>query len=510
VFRLRCRRLFLPRVVQRVQRESQKRNTGHSRTFFFLEAGFGHFISKRKALPEDRGTIHPVGEATEDGTGDGLLRDFWVAVAFRWSGFGLVGLQCIVKGMTRMKTALLAALAILGSSCLFAQATAAPVPAKWLRDGKLFVEDLAFSIDTPNPDFKWTFARQPDVQGKKAVAFLVDASADSKFLVLVWDQAGGFGSSGETKQFIDGMRKTMKNWSVDDVKLEPSAFPLKDSMRLTMTLHSNADSSVTLHEYGYVISGSQHIYMLQVYSQESTEPPQFAHFAGSFTLLPSQKAGSDWTFYAFMGVMVLVVQVIPIWISVKAKPIGEKPYRWGTYVGIITGFVGASFVLTLWSASDIYGRESGVALCASAILCSVGILRRRKYGVIMFVTTYLLLMMSVPFMTAMRHESVSPQQQGQDLPVLVFLGLTIGYFVKRWRLMGKAAVHGIVITPLPVPPMPPPIPPTQLVERPLQREGTVAPTTPDLSAQLQRLGEMHSNGLLTDDEFRLAKARLIG
>jgi hypothetical protein len=346
-----------------------------------------------------------------------------------------------------MRVALLAAVAILAWSRLPAQTTATPVPAKWLRDGKLFVEELAFSIDTPNSDSKWTFAPQPDVQAKKAVAFLVDASADAKFLVLVWDQVGGFGSS-ETKQLIDGMRKTMKNWSVDDVKLEPSAFPLKDSMKLTMALHSNADSSVTLHEHGYIIFGSKHIYMLQVYSQDTTEPPQFSHFAGSFTLIPSQKAGSDWTFYVFMGVMVLVVQVIPIWISAKAKPIGYKSYRWGTYVGIMTGFVALPFVSLIWSASDIYGREVGVALSASAILSSVGILRRRKYGVIMFVVTYLLVMISIPFMTAMRNRPDSPQQQGQDLPVLIFLGLTFGYFVKRWRLMDTNA------------PMLPPVPPT--------------------------------------------------
>jgi hypothetical protein len=336
-----------------------------------------------------------------------------------------------------MKTALLVALAILGGPCLIAQTTTAPVPAKWLRDGKLFVEDLNFSIEAPNPDSKWTYSPQPDVQGKKATAFLVDASADSKFMALVWDQVGRF-SSTDTKQFIDGMRKTMpKDWSVDDAKFEPSAFPLKDSMKLTITLHSNANREVALYVYGYVIFGGNHIYLLQVYSQDATEPSQFSHFAGSFALLPSPKAGSDWMFYAFMAGMVLMVQVIPIWISVKAKPIGGKPYRWGTYVGIITGFVGASFVLALWSASDIYGREVGVALCASAILCSVGILRRRKYGVIMFGTTYVLLIIAAPFMTAMRHQSVSSQQQGQVFPVLVFLGLTIGYFVKRWRLMHR-------------------------------------------------------------------------
>jgi drug/metabolite transporter (DMT)-like permease len=159
-----------------------------------------------------------------------------------------------------------------------------------------------------------------------------------------------------------------------------------------------------------------------------------------------------------MAGIILVVQVIPIWISVKAKRIGGKPYRWGTYVGIITGLFGAVFASGRLSASDNYGREIRIALCVSAILCSVGILRRRKYGVVLFVITYLLLMMAVPFISAMRDEPLTPQQQGQSFPTLVFLGLTTGYFVKRWRLMGKPRN---AMMPPPAPPMTPPIPPSQ-------------------------------------------------
>ena len=37
-----------------------------------------------------------------------------------------------------------------------------------------------------------------------------------------------------------------------------------------------------------------------------------------------------------------------------------------------------------------------------------------------------------------------------------------------------------------------------------------APAADGLAAQLQRLGELHAAGTLTDDEFAAAKARLLG
>jgi uncharacterized membrane protein YeaQ/YmgE (transglycosylase-associated protein family) len=254
-----------------------------------------------------------------------------------------------------------------------------------------------------------------------------------------------------TKRFVDGVRESIpEGWVVDDVKLTPTVFPRKDSSKLTITMR--LPNNIILYAHGYIVVGAGRSYILQVYSPATTEPPEFTAFAGSLVLLPPPKGPNQWSFYAFVVGIILVVQVIPIWISMRAKPLIYRPYRWGTYVGIITGIIGAYWASMLFSASDIYGRETGIALCCSAVLCSVGILRRRKYGVIMFVTTYLLLIMAVPFMRAMRNEPLTPEQQGQSFPTLVFLGLTLGYFVKRWPLMGKA--HD-AMTPQPVPPLPP-------------------------------------------------------
>ena len=45
---------------------------------------------------------------------------------------------------------------------------------------------------------------------------------------------------------------------------------------------------------------------------------------------------------------------------------------------------------------------------------------------------------------------------------------------------------------------------------PAQPAPVVAPAADDLTAKLQQLGELHAQGILTDQEFSEAKAKLLG
>jgi hypothetical protein len=47
-------------------------------------------------------------------------------------------------------------------------------------------------------------------------------------------------------------------------------------------------------------------------------------------------------------------------------------------------------------------------------------------------------------------------------------------------------------------------------QRAQQQAAAAAPAADDLAAQIQRLGDLHAAGTLTDDEFAAAKARLLG
>jgi len=318
---------------------------------------------------------------------------------------------------------------------LFSQTTPEPVPSKWLHDGKLVVDDFNFTVDTPNPDAQWSYVRLPDIQGAKAAAFVVAPSTDKKLVIVVWDKTGSMGS-GSTKDFVDGMTKSMpKDWQIADAKIEPSAFPLKDSSKFTVTVH--LPNEQTLYAYGYLVTGGR-TYELLTFSPETTEPSEFHHFVGSFAFIKAPTAGNDFMFYALFVGFVLACQGILIWISVKAKPLAGQPYRWGTYVGIITGLAGASFLLiTLPPEIDVYAKGAGAVMGLCSIVCAVGILRRRKYGAVMFVITYVLIIMVVPFLDAVRNRPVNPQQRGQALPTLIFLIMTTVYFKRRWNLMGS-------------------------------------------------------------------------
>ena len=40
-----------------------------------------------------------------------------------------------------------------------------------------------------------------------------------------------------------------------------------------------------------------------------------------------------------ISILNLVFYGVTIWISQKSKPLGNTPYRWGVYVGMITGWM---------------------------------------------------------------------------------------------------------------------------------------------------------------------------
>jgi hypothetical protein len=164
----------------------------------------------------------------------------------------------------------------------FAHSALEPIPSEWLHDGKLVAEDFNFSIDSPSPDSHWLYSRLPDINGRKGIGFIVEASPDTDVEIVVWDNSRGMESLG-TKDFVDEIQKSNpKGWRVDEARIEPSAFPLKNSSKFKFTVH--LPSEKTLYAYGYVVTGKR-TYVLLDYSPEVPEPSQFRRLVGSFALL---------------------------------------------------------------------------------------------------------------------------------------------------------------------------------------------------------------------------------
>jgi hypothetical protein len=95
---------------------------------------------------------------------------------------------------------------------------------------------------------------------------------------------------------------------------------------------------------------------------------------------------------------------VSIWISQRAKPVGDMPYRWGVYLGMVAAWM--ALILIVSSVQALGGGQTpgGSVLCIVAVLAAVsslGILRRRKFGVVTFALMYVLLILIFPFVEPM-------------------------------------------------------------------------------------------------------------
>lgn len=131
-------------------------------------------------------------------------------------------------------------------------------------------------------------------------------------------------------------------------------------------------------------------------------------------------------------VLVVLVQGLFIWISVRAKPLGGKPYKWATYVGITSGVLALSLLCFAIAASNPTGAVMLAGLMAIFALACAGILLRKKFGVVFFVLGYSMLILSP------RNGTAKSGQSSSMLGILIFLVCTIVYFKRRWTLLGGA------------------------------------------------------------------------
>jgi hypothetical protein len=88
------------------------------------------------------------------------------------------------------------------------------------------------------------------------------------------------------------------------------------------------------------------------------------------------------------GVLGLVVFGGHVFFSIRAKPLGAKPYRFATYTAIGTGFLSLWFTLALVTEIRSGGRFGAVivdmALVWGSFACSYGLFLRRRFGVVAF------------------------------------------------------------------------------------------------------------------------------
>jgi hypothetical protein len=130
----------------------------------------------------------------------------------------------------------------------------------------------------------------------------------------------------------------------------------------------------------------------------------------------------------------LAVFGLPLWFVAKAKPIGEQPYHWGTWVGITSVLVGLAAFGD--EAMHTPGAWLLVVLAGLYIVAGVGVLQRRRYGVkFWFVASAANLLLCIAAIAL-----GVPDTKGELSRSLggVIIGAPINfiYFRNRWHLMG--------------------------------------------------------------------------
>ena len=126
-----------------------------------------------------------------------------------------------------------------------------------------------------------------------------------------------------------------------------------------------------------------------------------------------------------------------IWISLKAKPLGPKPYRWGTYVAISTGFGTIVFVLSAFPGvfyAVVPMILMSLALILAGCLTVYGLLARRRLGAIAFMV-FMIFLTLIPNVYGSVNDKPSSLSPGEMFSALLHTVVTAIYFKRRWDYM---------------------------------------------------------------------------
>lgn len=144
--------------------------------------------------------------------------------------------------------------------------------------------------------------------------------------------------------------------------------------------------------------------------------------------------------FGWLVAIVLAVFLAPIWIALKAKPLGRIPYRWATWLAV------ESFLLALLVAIRIAptvtnrGIDTGsLLILLSALLCllaAVGLFRRMRAGVVFGIASEVFFILLDPLVSAL-YQTKSGRLPGSPIPILVLIIANVFYFKKRWGGMAS-------------------------------------------------------------------------
>jgi hypothetical protein len=121
---------------------------------------------------------------------------------------------------------------------------------------------------------------------------------------------------------------------------------------------------------------------------------------------------------------------IPIWFSLKSKPLDLLPYRWATFMAfwLAIGTLTALFKIMMARQATTWVIYLVVVLFS--VLASIGLFKRAKLGVVFLIAHHTLIFLA-PLIPGASYVYISA------MLALILMIVNILYFKKRWKYMGS-------------------------------------------------------------------------
>jgi hypothetical protein len=142
------------------------------------------------------------------------------------------------------------------------------------------------------------------------------------------------------------------------------------------------------------------------------------------------------------GVIIIFVLIfgIPLWFSLKAKPLDLLPYRWATFMAFWLAIGTVTILFRVMVARQTTTSITYLALAILSALSSAGLFRRAKLGVVFLISHHALVFLA-PLIPGASYVYISL------IFALILMIVNITYFKKRWKYMGSGWLA--LILPLP-------------------------------------------------------------
>jgi hypothetical protein len=142
------------------------------------------------------------------------------------------------------------------------------------------------------------------------------------------------------------------------------------------------------------------------------------------------------------GVIVIFFLIfgIPIWFSLKAKPLDLLRYRWATFLAYWLAIGTVTILFRIMAAREAATTITYLVLAILSALASLGLFRRAKLGVVFLIAHHAFVFLT-PFIPGASFAYISL------LFALILMIVNITYFKKRWEYMGSGWLS--LVLPLP-------------------------------------------------------------